>query len=213
MDGPLWSVPVAGDWAEQYRSTHGPETLLAGTTFFGNTQPRGLVSDHNRMTEIIRHSIEDEDARNAKRQSARKHEPHDAAATLAWWPAVALTESPGSLFPVSALRTTLIEAVLGGLADDVERARKWGKEEPSLGDVRTDVVKLLDWYIERTPDHTAGLFGEILLIARTRLDLPAQKVAGLLRRSLHLDSAMSGETIDALLEMALPPSAKSPRGC
>ncbi|MEU8843815.1 hypothetical protein AB0D97_32625 [Streptomyces roseus] len=141
----------------------------------------------------------------------RKDEPHDAAATLAWWPAVALTDSPGSLFPVSALRTALIEAVLGGLADDVERAHKWGKGEPSLGDIRTDVVKLLDWYIERKPDHAAGLFGEILLVARTRLDLPPQKVASLLRRSFHLDSAMDGDTIDALLGMALPPSAKSPR--
>ncbi|MEU4359303.1 hypothetical protein [Streptomyces virginiae] len=99
--------------------------------------------------------------------------------------------------------------MLGGLADDVERARKWGKGEPSLGDIRTDVVKLLDWYIERKPGHAAGLFGEILLIARTRLDL--QKLASLIRRSFHLDSAMDGDTIDALLGMALPPSAKSHR--
>lgn len=208
---PLWSEPVASDWAEQYRSTHGPATLLAGTTSFGTTQPRGLVSDHNQLTEIIRHSLEDQEAKSAKRRSTRKDEPHDGAATLAWWPAVALTDSPRSLFPISALRTTLIEAVLGGLADDVERARKWGKDAPSLRDIRTDVVKLLDWYIERKPGHTAGLFGEILLIARTRLDLPPQKVASLLRRSLHLDSAMDGDTIDALLEMALPPSARSPR--
>ncbi|MFJ4866617.1 hypothetical protein [Streptomyces sp. NPDC088748] len=210
-ENPLWSEPVAGDWAEQYRSTHGPAILLSNTTSFGITQPRGLVSDHNRMTEIIRHGLEYEGDMSTKWRSARKDDPYDAAATLAWWPAVALTDNPASLFPVSALRTTLIEAVLGSLADDVDRARKWGKEKPSLGDIRTDVVKLLDWYIERKPGHTAGLLGEILLIARTRLDLPPQKVASLLRRSLHLDSAMDGDTVDALLEMALPPSAKSPK--
>ncbi|MFD3469977.1 hypothetical protein ACFWWM_27165 [Streptomyces sp. NPDC058682] len=80
----------------------------------------------------------------------------------------------------------------------------------SVGDIRTDAVKLLDWYIERRPAHTPGLFGEILLIARTRLELPPPKVGSLLRRSLHLDSAQDGDTIDALLEMALPPSARRP---
>lgn len=33
------------------------------------------------------------------------------ASNLAWWPAVALTDGPDSLIPVSAVRTTLIEAV------------------------------------------------------------------------------------------------------
>ncbi len=97
---------------------------------------------------------------------------------------------------------------MGGLADDVERARKWEKEDPSLGDIRTDVVKLLDWYIQRDPSATPGLFGEILLIARTRLDLAPEQVGSLLRRSFHLDSELDGDTIDTLLDMTLPPSAK-----
>ncbi|MGW1412211.1 hypothetical protein [Streptomyces sp. NPDC002403] len=125
-------------------------------------------------------------------------------------PAVALTDGPGSLIPVSALHTTLIEAVIGGLAVDVESAREQGGEV-SLGDIRTDVVKLLDWYIQREPNRTPGLFGEICLIARLRLGLPPEKVGRLLRRSFHLDSELDGKTVNALLDLALPPSAKSAR--
>ncbi|OKK10604.1 hypothetical protein AMK16_33125 [Streptomyces sp. CB00455] len=207
-DGPRWSEPVARDWAERRRSTEGPAALLAATTTFGSSQPRGLVTDHNLLTKIIKDSLEDEDTKSSKRRFAKTDEKRsqETAATLAWWPAVALTEGPGNLF--SALRTTLIEAVVGGLADDVERARKWNKKEPSLGDIRTDVVKLLDWYIQRNPGATAGLFGEILLIARTRLDLAPEHVGRLLRRSFHLDSELDGKTIDTLLDMTLPPSAK-----
>ncbi|MFE7711377.1 hypothetical protein ACFU6I_37695 [Streptomyces sp. NPDC057486] len=92
---------------------------------------------------------------------------------------------------------------------DVENAREWGKSEISLGDIRTDVVKLLDRYIQREPGHTPGLLGEICLTACLRLALHPEKVGRLLRRSLHLDSELDGKTIDALLDLALPPSAKS----
>ncbi|GAA2445251.1 hypothetical protein [Streptomyces macrosporus] len=208
-DGPRWSEPVARDWAEQHHSMHGPKALLAATTTFGTAHPRGLVADHTRLTEIIRHSLED--SRSGKRRFALTGGSHteETAATLAWWPAVALTEGTDSLFPITALRTTLIEAVLGGLAQDVENAREWRKVEPSLGDIRTDVVKLLDWYIQRDPGATSGLFGEICLLARIRFALPLQEVGRLIRRSLHLDSELDGETIDTLLDLTLPPSAKS----
>lgn len=209
-DGPRWSEPVARDWAEQHRRTNGPRALLASTTEFGTDQPRGLVDDHNRLTKIIRDGLED--SRSGKRRFGLANESlEETASNLAWWPAVALTDGPKSLIPVSVLRTTLIEAVIGGLARDVENAQKRGKAEVSLGYIRTDVVKLLDWYIQRKPDRTPRLFGEICLTARLRLGLPAEKVGRLLRRSLHLDSTLDGKTIDALLDLALPPSAKSTR--
>ncbi|MFD9794251.1 hypothetical protein ACFWXK_25245 [Streptomyces sp. NPDC059070] len=209
--GPRWSEPVAQDWAERHRRTQGPRTLLADTTTFGTSQPRGLVADHNRLTEIIRDILKEDGVNSGKRRFAAMGEKQtqETAANLAWWPAVALTEGPHSLVPVSALRTTLIEAVVGGLAQDVESARAWGKDVPSLGDIRTDIVKLLDWYIQREPHHAPGLFGEICLIARTRLGLAPEKVGRLIRRSLHLDSELDGETINTLLDMALPPSAQN----
>ncbi|MFD7324299.1 hypothetical protein ACFV9D_24935 [Streptomyces sp. NPDC059875] len=37
-----------------------------------------------------------------------------------------------------------------------------------------------------------------------------ETVGRLIRRSLHLDSKLDEETVDALLDTALPPSAKSP---
>ncbi|WP_370424238.1 hypothetical protein AB8O64_36395 (plasmid) [Streptomyces sp. QH1-20] len=71
------------------------------------------------------------------------------------------------------------------------------------------MVKLLDWHIQRQPGHTAGLLGEICLTARTRLELAPDKVGRLIRRSLHLDSALDGKTINTLLDITLPPSAKN----
>ncbi|MEU7332199.1 hypothetical protein [Streptomyces parvus] len=97
--------------------------------------------------------------------------------------------------------------VIGRLAEDAARARKYQKTTVSLGDIRKDVVKLIDWYILRAPARTPALFGEICLTARLNLGLDPRDVGALLRRSLHLDSQIDGETVDALLDLALPPSA------
>ncbi|MEU9488012.1 hypothetical protein AB0D83_30970 [Streptomyces decoyicus] len=209
-EGPRWSRPVARDWAEQHRRVHGPQALLSGTTTFGTDQPLGLVADHQRLTKIISDSLEDAEGRKDKRVFARGRTKHeDSAARLAWWPAVALSDDTDGFIPVAALRTTLVEAVIGGLAEDVGRAGKTSRTTVSLGDIRTDVVKLIDWYILREPDLTPAFFGEICLIARLRLGLDPTDVGSLLRRSLHLDSELNGERVDALLDLALPPSAKS----
>ncbi|MCZ9341493.1 hypothetical protein NGM37_27395, partial [Streptomyces sp. TRM76130] len=105
----------------------------------------------------------------------------ESAARLAWWPAVALSDNSDGFIPVEALRTTLVEAVAAGLAEDVERAGKTNKTSVSLGDIRRDVVKLLDWYILRKPDWTPLIFGEICLLARVRLGLKPRNVGDLLR--------------------------------
>jgi hypothetical protein len=188
-NGPLWSQPVAWDWAEQHHRAHGPGVLLSVTTSFGTPQPQGLVADHNRLTKVIH---------------VDGKQTEEAARTLAWWPAVSLTVGTESLVPMSALRTTLIEAVLSHLATGVKKGRSgiW------LGTLRRDVVKIFDWYVQRKPDHTAGLLSEICLDAHTRLDVDPQTVGQLIRRSLHHDSTLGQKTIDSLLDMALPPSAK-----
>lgn len=209
-DGPRWSQPVARDWAEQYRRTHGPRELLSGRTTFGTDQPLGLVADHHRLTKIISDGLEDADNNRKDKRGARgrgEAKREESAAHLAWWSAVAFSDDSDGFIPVSAVRTTLIEAVVGGLAEDVDRAGKANKTDISLGDIRTDVVKLLDWYILRAPDRTPALFGEICLLAHVRLGLKPSDVGSLLRRSLHLDSELDGETVDALLDLALPPSA------
>ncbi|MFD0449426.1 hypothetical protein ACFQ10_54920 [Streptomyces indonesiensis] len=121
---------------------------------------------------------------------------------------MALSDNTDGLIPVAALRTTLVEAVIAGLAEDVDRAGTGNKAGVSLGDIRTDVVKLLDWYILRQPGRTPVLFGEICLLARLRLGLEPRDVGDLLRRALHLDSELDGKTVDALLALALPPSAQ-----
>ncbi|KNE78681.1 hypothetical protein AB0B04_18520 [Streptomyces xinghaiensis] len=210
-EGPRWSRPVARDWAEEHRRTHEPQALLSGTTAFGTEQPLGLIADHHRLTKIIRDSLQDADSRRHKRALRRGTTQHEeTAAQLAWWPAVAVSTDIDGLIPVAALRTTLVEAVVAGLAEDVDRTSKKNRAGVSLGDIRTDIVKLLDWHILRKPAQTPVLFGEICLLARLRLGLEPRDVGELLRRSLHLDSELDGETLDALLDLALPPSAQQP---
>ncbi|MGW0669899.1 hypothetical protein [Streptomyces sp. NPDC002746] len=188
--GPLWSQAVARDWAEEHHRAHGPGVLLSATTSYGTPQPQGLVADHNRLTKVIH---------------ADGEQSEEAAKGLAWWPAVALTVGPHSLFPMSALRTTLIDAVISHLAQDEEKGRSGIWRSP----LRPDVVEIFDWYIQRKPDSTAGILSEICLTAQTRLDLPPETVGSIIRRSLRLQSKLGEDTVDALLDMALPPSAKS----
>ncbi|MDQ0808719.1 hypothetical protein QFZ63_000433 [Streptomyces sp. B3I7] len=161
-EGPRWSRPVARDWAEQYRRTHGPEELLSATTAFGTEQPRGLVEDHTRLTKITADSLEDAEASEKNRlftrgSSTRREEQ---AAHLAWWPAVAINDGTNGFIPLDAVRTTIIGAVLGGLARAAEDLDD--SEDVLLGDIRSDVVHLIDWYIPREPRLAPALFGEIL---------------------------------------------------
>jgi hypothetical protein len=183
---------------------------LSATTAFGTEQPRGLVEDHNRLTKIIADSLEDAEESKKNRlftrgSSTRREEQ---AAHLAWWPAVAINDGTDGFIPLDAVRTTIVEAVLGGLARDAEDL------DPSkpvlLGDIRSDVVRLIDWYILREPRLAPALFGEICLDARVRFGLDPKDVGDLLRRSLHLDSGLDRQTLNALLDLALPPSAQSP---
>ncbi|MEU8679570.1 hypothetical protein [Streptomyces sp. NPDC048560] len=68
----------------------------------------GLVADHNRLTKVI--------------QGDGK-QTEEAAKTPAWWPAASLTVGTESLVPMSALQTTLIEAVLSHPATGVQKGR------------------------------------------------------------------------------------------
>ncbi|MFI7179287.1 hypothetical protein [Streptomyces spororaveus] len=45
-------------------------------------------------------------------------------------------------------------------------------------------------------------------LGHARLNVDPETVGKIIRRSLHLDSKLGKMTIDALLDMALPPSAK-----
>ncbi|GGZ05367.1 hypothetical protein GCM10010385_63590 [Streptomyces geysiriensis] len=210
-EGPRWSRPVARDWAEQYRRTHGPEKLLSATTAFGTEQPRGLVEDHNRLTKIIADSLEDaEESKNRLFTRGSTTRREEQAAHLAWWPAVAINDGTDGFIPLDAVRTTIVEAVLGGLARDVEDLDD--STGVFLGDIRRGVVHLIDWYILREPRLAPALFGEICLDARVRFGLDPKDVGALLRRSLHLDSGLDHQTLNALLDLALPPSAQSPDG-
>jgi hypothetical protein len=167
-EGPRWSRPVAQDWAEQYRRTHGPGKLLSATTTFGTDQPQGLVDDHNRLTKIIADSLQDTEGskknRLFTRGSSTNHE--EQAAHLAWWPAVAMNDDTDGFIPLTSVRTTIVEAVLGGLARDAEHAD--APKNVLLGDIVRDVVHLIDWYILREPQLAPALFGEICLDARMR---------------------------------------------
>ncbi|MBZ6093458.1 hypothetical protein KVH02_34925 [Streptomyces olivaceus] len=205
--GPRWSRPVARDWAEQHRRTHGPEKLLSATTRFGTDQPRGLVDDHNRLTKIIADSLQAAAESKRNRLFTRSGTDHEEqAAHLAWWPAVALNDGTDGFIPFTAVRTTIVEAVLGGLARDVEHT-----DNPEiLGDIVGDVVHLIDWYILREPELAPALFGEICLDARLRFGLDTKAVGDLLRRSLNLDSSLDQQTLSTLFDLALPPSAQDP---
>jgi hypothetical protein len=108
------------------------------------------------------------------------------------------------------VRTTIIEAVLGGLARDIKDTE--ASKDVLLGDILTDVVHLIDWYILREPQLAPALFGEICLDARMRFGLEPKDVGDLLRRSLALDSGLDHQTLKAFLDLALPPSAQSPKG-
>lgn len=211
-----WSIPVAQDWAENYRRTNGPEVLLSATTVYETTQPTGLVTDHNRLRRVFHETLTEQ-----RHSSGRKQAPYmkgglaqSAADALAWDAAAALMYgSNQGLVPHGPLRDVLVESILCRLAEDVGRRGGEGTsmDETVLSDMPRSSVKLLTWYLQHRPRETASLLGDVCLKARVRLGLSPDVVGDLFRRSLNLDSGLDGDTVDALLGMALPPSAHTHR--
>ncbi|QEU90134.1 hypothetical protein CP970_03720 [Streptomyces kanamyceticus] len=211
-----WSVPVARDWAEDYLRYNGPEALLSDTTVYGTTQPVGLVADHNRLRRIFHETLTEPSHSGGKKQPPymKGDLAQSTADDLAWDAAIALMYgSDYGLIPHGPLREVLVESIMGRLAEDVEERGGEGKsrETMMLSDMPTGAVKLLTWYLQRRPGETASILGDVCLRARVSLDLHPAKVGALFRRSLSLDSDLDSATIDALLDMALPPSARDYR--
>jgi hypothetical protein len=203
---PWWSVPVARDWAEDFRRKNGPRTLLSATTSYDTVQPVGLVDAHNRLRKVFHDDLTE--SRGKRRKSYLKgDEAHEVADALAWTAAATLMYGQDSgLIPGSALRGVLIDAVLSSLAVDVER-RSGSKDQTTLGDLPAGTVAMLVWYLQHRPEAAAGVFGEICLDARLRFNLSPVQVGKMLRTSFHLDSDLDSSTVRQLMDMALPPSA------
>ncbi|MER6011574.1 hypothetical protein [Streptomyces bluensis] len=152
-----WSVPVAQDWAENYRRDNGPTALLSAATVYDTTQPTGLVADHNRLRSVFHDTLTEQRRRGGKKQ-ARPYMKGDlaqsAANELAWDAAASLMYGHNQgIIPHGPLRDVLIEAILGRLAEDVERRGNEGKgrQDILLSDMPTSAVKLLIWYIRHGP--------------------------------------------------------------
>ncbi|MDO0938994.1 hypothetical protein QQY66_47500 [Streptomyces sp. DG2A-72] len=191
-----WSVPVARDWAENYRRDNGPADLLSATTVYDTTHPTGLVADRNRLRGVFHEALTEQRHRGGKKQASYMEGDlaQSAADALAWDAAASLMYGHNQgLIPHGPLRDVLVEAILCRLAEDVERRRDegQGREEIILSDMPTSAVKLLTWYIRHRPRETARLLGEICLRARVSLDLEPAAVGNLFRRSftLRLSSA------------------------
>lgn len=208
-DGTMrWSVPVARDWAENYHQKNGATVLLSATTSYDTTQPVGLVDSHNRLRKNF---LEDLTKPRGKRRKPllKGDEAREAADSLAWTAATSLMYgSDYGLIPHFPLREVLVDAVVGHLAEDVERRKETQKEDITLSDLSGSTVKMLTWYFQHHPDSTASILGEICLQSRVRLGLAPAQVGELLRLSFHLDSGLDKGIIDRLMDMALPPSAR-----
>ncbi|ANS62355.1 hypothetical protein SLINC_0131 [Streptomyces lincolnensis] len=101
-----------------------------------------------------------------------------------------------------------MDAVIGHLAEDVERNKQTPKGEITLFDLPADTVKMLTWYIQHHPDSTASILGTICFEAHVRLELDPAQVGAVLRHSFHMDSGLGQDLINRLMDMALPPSAR-----
>ncbi|MFF2374948.1 hypothetical protein ACFVUW_11255 [Streptomyces xiamenensis] len=211
-----WSVPVAQDWAEDYRRYNGPAALLSTTTVGGRPQPLGRVADHNQLRDIFHGTLtEQHTAAGKKRRPYLKEDlAYGAAEDLAADAAGRLMYGHNQgLVPHGLLRDVLVDSIIGRLAEDVEARAGKGKSpnEIILSDMPRAAIELLTWYIKRRPNETAYILGDICLVARSRLGLHPAKIGRLFRRSFSLDSDLDGKTVEALLDMALPPSARDYR--
>lgn len=169
--------------AKNYHQKNGPTALLSATTSYDTTQPVGLVDSHNRLRDNF---LEDLTEPRGKRRKPhlKGDEAREAADSLAWTAATSLMYgNDNGLIPHFLLREVLVDAVVGHLAEDVERKKQTQKEEIALSDLPTSTVKMLTWYFQHHPDSTASILGEICLQSRVRLGLGPAQVGELLRLS------------------------------
>ncbi|MGX9924053.1 hypothetical protein ACWIG4_29860 [Streptomyces sp. NPDC002248] len=206
--GMWWAKPVALDWAEGRLQTEGPRALLAATTTYGTDQPIGVAADHDRLRTLFAETLSEQ---RRGRRPVRTPDVQPIADDLAWDAAANLAYgNDHGLVPHEAIADTAVKALLGSLANDT-RNGETVRHAYDLSDLPGQAVKTLSWYIRRLPERTTHILGEICLLARVELELPPRVVGDLLHRSFYLDSPLDNATIDDLFDMALPPSARSPR--
>jgi hypothetical protein len=205
---PWWSMPIARDWAENFRQKNGPGKLLAATTSYDTVQPVGLVDAHNRLRKVCHDDLTEQPRGKRRKPYLKGDDAREVADELAWTAAATLMYGQDQgLIPGGALRTVPIHAVLGHLADDVDQ-HSGPKDERRLADLPADTVRMLVWYFQHRPEAAAGIFGEICLDARLRFGFTPVQVGKMLQVSFHLDSGLDGSTVRQLMDMALPPSAR-----
>jgi hypothetical protein len=103
------------------------------------------------------------------------------------------------------MAATIRHAVL----DELTEQHGWDSDE---GDDRTNfyalttpVAKTLDWLIRHHPDYGQYAIGDIVREAQRRLEIPFGAVADTLLRSLSMDGKLDSASLNAYLDLALPP--------
>ncbi|MFE2188247.1 hypothetical protein [Streptomyces sp. NPDC059455] len=164
------------------------------------------MADHNRLRKLFHEGLTEPRGKRTK-PYLKGDLARQAADELAWTAASSLMYGHDHGFiPHSAVHDVLTAVIVGHLTEDLRRRTKTSTDD--LTPFPASTVKLLTWYIQHRPSSTASLLGEVCLEARVRLDLDPAQVGATLRQSLHFDSSLDRNTINRLLDMALPPSAR-----
>ncbi|GIF08898.1 helix-turn-helix transcriptional regulator [Actinoplanes siamensis] len=196
---PMWSRPVAEDWAEsRRRSRDGVARTMADRDH--ENLSIGVVRLWEYFTNAFTFDLWDRDT-NRKRFALRwrtKAAVRDVAHDVAWTAAASLDR----IVPPGDLSATIRAAVLFEFAD---WQRTQEAEEFSYP-INHAIARMLDWLIQHQPEYARAAVAEIVGEAERDLGIPPAITGFSLRQALALDGKLPGENAyNEFFDLALPP--------
>jgi hypothetical protein len=220
---PMWSRPVAQDWAEKRQRS--PEGVIAAVSTASGGRESVPVGEAETAAGLARSFF----------ATLWEYRPFRSRWALRWRNANAVREVADilggdtagymldSLIPISDLATTIEHAVLDELAEGQRNQRAIAEHQKGLRVAGPDetsedhvsygitlpVARMLGWLVRHRPEYAGHAIGSLTGEAERRFGIPRHVTEFSLKIALGVDGNLGAEALNNFLDRVLTPDSDS----
>jgi hypothetical protein len=197
---PMWSRPVANDWAEQRKaSANGLGHLLTAAS---DESAPGIVDSWDRYAKMFIARLWNRTPawkrwvlRGRSEQAVR-----EMARDLGWYAAADIT----NVVPMPALGITLASAIEGEFARGLRGTARTPDEHPCFR-IPPEVVQILDWLIRFDSGSAELVIATAARGIEREFGLPRKVIRTVFLTAMNLDGELESDLRHELVDRVLPP--------
>lgn len=200
----MWARPVADDWAEQRRRSDEGMSAVLGDEGPYQLAPLALQA-RQRWAASFYGLLWDNP--QMRQRWARRYRTEEAVAAATDMLARTAAVSMDRLVPKGELLATVRKQVISDFENDLKFHD--GKVFKGALSLWRTTETMLQWAVRLDPGMGQRLLGEIIGEAERQLEIPREVSTFTLRAALQNDKQLDDQQRDALIDLVLPPDAKT----